>query len=291
MCGVAGSLSWTRLDQPEHVVCICDAMMHRGPDASGVQTSEEVIFGHRRLSILDLTNGADQPMWDHARRFLISFNGEIYNYKEVRALLSQYGAAFRTQSDTEVILEAWKHWGVRALQHFVGMFAFALWDSAAHTLYLARDRMGEKPLYFAPFGDSLCDGVVFASELTALVKHPVVRREVNFDAVVQYLATNYVYSAHSILKNVHKLAPAHVMIFEKGQAPRTECYWALEDFINHKKTWRSETEAQAEFHRLLDQAVTEQRQSDVPLGAFLSGGVDSSTITGALTHADPATTL
>jgi asparagine synthase (glutamine-hydrolysing) len=268
-----------------------DRMVHRGPDASGLQVSEEAIFGHRRLSILDLTAAADQPMWDPSHRLLLSFNGEIYNYKDIRAVLEQSGVVFRTQSDTEVLLEAWKRWGLEALQRLVGMFAFAVWDNEEHVLFLARDRMGEKPLYYTAFGKDLSEGVLFASELTALLPHPAVKREVNFDAVVQYLSTNYVFGAHSILRGVHKLAPAHVMVFRKGQAPTIQCYWHLEDFVNHKKSWSSKEQAQAAFQELLQEAVRGQRQSDVPLGTFLSGGVDSSTITGALALGYPESPL
>ncbi|MDR0407008.1 MAG: asparagine synthase (glutamine-hydrolyzing) [Holosporales bacterium] len=291
MCGIAGSLSWGKPDNPENIERMLKAIVYRGPDAAGVEISEQVILGHRRLSIIDLTGAANQPMWDHTRRFLITFNGEIYNYKEVRLLLEQNGAVFKTCGDTEVILEAWKQWGINALAHFVGMFAFAIWDSVEHILFLARDRMGEKPLYLTGFNRDFSRGVLFASELTALIKHSDVQREINFDAVVQYLATNYVFGRHSILKNVHKLAPAHLMIFKEDHAPETLCYWHLEDSINQKKAWPSEAEAQEVFKGLLQEAVAQQRQSDVPLGTFLSGGVDSSTITGALALGGPSSSL
>ncbi|MDR2412293.1 MAG: asparagine synthase (glutamine-hydrolyzing) [Holosporales bacterium] len=291
MCGIAGSVSWGKPDQPEHIVRVLERLEHRGPNASGLQVSEEAILGHRRLSILDLRTAADQPMRDRTRRFLISFNGEIYNYKDLRSRLEQRGIVFQTESDTEVLLEAWALWGIETLQQCVGMFAFALWDSAEHILFLARDRMGEKPLYYTALGEDLTHGLLFASELTALLPYPALKREVNFDAVVQYLSTNYIFGAHSILRSVHKLAPAHVMIYQKGRTPDIRCYWPLETYFHHKPHWSSSEKAQEAFQHLLQRAVREQRQSDVPLGTFLSGGVDSSTITGALVRSAPQTPL
>lgn len=279
MCGIAGSLSWKNKDNPQNIQKIIDALYHRGPDAEGLIQKDPIIFGHRRLSIIDLDPRSNQPLFDHTKQYCITYNGELYNYLTLRSTLESLGAQFKTTSDTEVILESFKMWGVDCLQHFIGMFAFALWDAREQQLFLARDRMGEKPLFYAPYnGQNLESGLIFASELKGLVAHPHVKKEVNIDALKQFLTFNYLLTDTCIFQNIYKLPPAHFLLLKKGNAPALKCYWHLKDFFLHKKEIK-EQEAIEECRALLKMAVEGQMVSNVPLGSFLSGGIDSSTVT------------
>lgn len=257
-------------------------LAHRGPDADGVWTDAEagVGFGHRRLSIIDLSPAGAQPMVSASGRFVVSYNGEIYNIEELRPALEARGVRFRGHSDTEVLLEACAAWGVEAAaKRVIGMFAFALWDRAERCLYLVRDRMGIKPLYYSATPERF----TFASELTGLRAHPGFEAEIDRDAVDAFLALDYVPSPHSIYRGVRKLEPGMVLRVE-GAAPeavRIEPYWTLEKAAQRGAADRfpgSFKEATDELERLLSDAVKRRMAADVPLGAFLSGGVDSSTV-------------
>src|SRR5271166_3336303 len=175
MCGIAGAVSWTGKIDAAAIAAMSERLAHRGPDASGVAALGPAVFGHRRLSIIDTSSAADQPMFDDAGRLMLVFNGEIYNFREIRTELETTGARFRTRSDSEVILAAYRRWDVRCLDRFNGMFAFALWDDDRRRLFLARDRAGEKPLFFSQVGGD----IIFASELNAMLVHPQVRREIS----------------------------------------------------------------------------------------------------------------
>lgn len=276
MCGIAGQLSWVQPPNRGAVEAMTAGLRHRGPDAQAVQEFGPIALGHARLSILDLSVAANQPMLDGDGVCAIVFNGEIYNFGELRRELEARGARFRTSGDTEVLLEAYKAWGTGCLARLNGMFAFALWDFRRQTLLLARDRFGKKPLYYFRTPDG---GVAFASELKALRRHPQCPRTLDDGAIRQYLALNYTLSARCILHGVNKLSPAYWLELSQGVADRMECYWNYADAFRRKSRFRSEAEAVEALDTLLADAVRLRMISDVPLGAFLSGGIDSSTIT------------
>jgi asparagine synthase (glutamine-hydrolysing) len=258
-----------------------DAIAHRGPDADGFYVNGSVGLGHRRLSIIDLQTG-DQPLGNEDGTVWVVFNGEIYNFREVRAVLEQNGHVFRTQSDTEVIVHGYEEWGPDVVQRLRGMFAFGLWDERARRLLLARDRLGVKPVYYSTLGGR---GLVFGSEIKAVLEHPGVSREWRFDAVDAYLALQYVPTPLTAFADVMKLPPAHRMIVEGGRV-RLERYWSL-TFPGNGDALR-EAEYLERLDELLHEAVRIRLISDVPLGAFLSGGVDSSAVVAAMAETSDA---
>ncbi len=281
MCGIAGifHIETAKPVDPERVRQMTDAIAHRGPDGSGVWTALGVGLGHRRLSIIDLAGGA-QPMASDDGRVVVSFNGEIYNFSELRRELEAAGYVFRTNSDTEVILHGWRHWGADCIARFHGFFVFALYDAKERQLLLARDRLGVKPLHYA----SLSDGsIIFGSELKALLAHPAMRREPNVTALDDYLAFGYVPDHNCILRGIKKLPAGHFMLLQQGKPmPAPAEYWDI-DFS--KRVKGSQQELEEELLRLMRQAVTSRMVADVPLGAFLSGGVDSSTVVALMAEA------
>ena len=281
MCGLTGWLSWRRPPAAGIVEAMNQRLRHRGPDASGIAATGPVVLGHRRLSIIDLSAAANQPMWDASRRLLIILNGEIYNFKDLRGELEQRGVGFRTASDTEVMLEAYRCWGVDFVERLNGMFAFALWDEDRQTLLLARDRMGEKPLFMADDGEG---GLLFASEIGALRAHPAVGRRMDPRALGQYLALNYTLGDACLLAGVTKLPPAHLLLLQRGRVPSLRQYWDLAPHFREKPRHISEAAAVHDLSDLIDDAVRMRMIADVPLGVFLSGGVDSSSVTAAMAH-------
>lgn len=263
---------------------LTDAVRHRGPDADGIWTDAPVGvgFGHRRLSIVDLSPTGAQPMQDASGRYVITYNGEIYNAPELRHELEQFGHTFVGTSDTEILLAAIAQWGLEsALRHTVGMFAFALWDKKQKTLSLARDRVGKKPLYFYQRNGL----VVFGSEIKVLLSHPDVHAELNLDAVASYLRLAYVPSPLAIFRYVEKVAPATIVQFREGAGVRHILYWDMESVAeNGLRAPRTISIEQAieEADLLLRDAAIKRTLSDVPLGVFLSGGIDSSLIAAVL---------
>ena len=289
MCGVAGF--WRppggATEEVEGIARhMADALMHRGPDDNGVwiDTQSGIALSHRRLSILDLSAQGHQPMLSVSGRYVVAFNGEIYNFAELRHELErEAGAGWRGHSDTEVMLAAFEHWGVlQALQRFVGMFAIALWDSREHVLHLARDRMGEKPLYYGWAGDTL----LFGSELKALRAHPGFRINIDRDALALYLRYGCVPAPHSIYAGIEKLQPGSVLslnrdAFLSKRCPAVQPYWDLATVASDGARHSDEPDSGQlvdELDGALRGAVAAQMVADVPLGAFLSGGVDSSTV-------------
>jgi len=283
MCGIAGAVSWTGRVDAAAIASMTKQLVHRGPDASGVATLGPAVFGHRRLSIIDTSSAADQPMFDGARRLMLVFNGEIYNFREIRTELETTGASFRTRCDSEVILAAYQRWDVKCLDHFNGMFAFALWDEDQSRLLLARDRAGEKPLFF-----SQVDGeIIFASELNAMLVHPQVRREISHTAVSQFLSFNYVLTSACLVAGVQKLPPAHYLLLDGGGHARVRRYWDLAASFREKRGIASEQLATEELAALIEDSVRLRLVSDVPLGAFLSGGIDSASVVAAMSRVLP----
>jgi len=274
MCGIAGmfDLAGKREFDGELLHRMNESQFHRGPDEGGVHLEPGVGLAHRRLSIIDLSSG-QQPMFSADGRLCVVFNGEIYNFMDLAEDLRAKGYSFRTHCDTEVILYAWREWGEACVDHFRGMFAFALYDRDRDCLFLARDRLGIKPLFYAVLPDGQ---LIFGSELKVLKQHPKLPREVDAQAIEDYFALGYVPEPRTIYHGVHKLPPGHVLLYERGQPlPSPRQYWDL----------HFEPEPVADEHALREQLIERMREAvdirlvaEVPLGAFLSGGVDSSAV-------------
>lgn len=281
MCGIAGFVAFDGLsDQAGDIAAsMRDVLTHRGPDEAGLHLDARAALAHRRLSIVDLGNG-QQPMANEDGAIWVTFNGEIYNHEELRPRLEARGHRYRTHSDTETILHAYEEWGDDCVQQFRGMFAFAIWDSRRQRLLLVRDRLGVKPLYY----QATDDGVVFGSEIKALLQHPDVTRQWDPEAIDAFLAFQYVPSPLSIYRHIKKLPAAHLMVVERGRSTLRR-YWTL------PFTGDVHTEPEPVLLDRLDELVTEsvglRLMGDVPLGAFLSGGIDSSIVVAAMAQLNP----
>jgi asparagine synthase (glutamine-hydrolysing) len=282
MCGIAGIFhpDVPKPVDPARVLAMCDVLAHRGPDGSGVWTTAGVGLGHRRLAIIDLTEAASQPMLSADGRIALTYNGEIYNFLEVRAELEAKGHVFRTESDTEVIIAGWRQWGPDCLSRFNGMFAFALFDADRDLLFLARDRLGVKPLHYAELADG---ALIFASELKGLLAHPLFRRSPSPQAVEDYLAFGYVPDDSSIVAGVKKLPAGHFLLVQRGRPVPQPVRWWDVDFS--PSSVRSQRQLKGELTEHMRQAVRSRMIADVPLGAFLSGGVDSSAVVAFMAEA------
>jgi len=269
MCGICGKLLFDRnqLVDPGLIVAMANTMFHRGPDDSGLYVSGNVGLGHRRLSIIDLNTGK-QPISNEDDTVWIVFNGEIYNYKDLRHDLTQKGHQFKTNTDTEVIVHAYEEYGAQCLSELRGMFAFAIWDANRQALFIARDRVGIKPLYYCQSPGQL----IFASEMKAILKDVSVQREVNLPMVDRFLTYYYVPGDETILKGIRKLSPGHYLMAKDGKV-ETKQYWNL-DFSLKNET-HSFVEAKERLLELLKESARLHMISDVPVGFLLSGGVDS----------------
>ncbi len=276
MCGIAGFLIFDRAASASQktLKVMTDILIHRGPDGSGYWTKGPVALGHRRLAIIDLNTG-QQPMFYNEGRLCITFNGEIYNYLEIRDELLGKGYSFLTNSDTEVILAAYAEWGTDCVNHFNGMWAFALWDESNQRLFCSRDRLGEKPFYYAVTNNTF----IFASELKSIFVHGV-PKIINEDMLDTYLCLTYIPAPYSFYKNIYKLRPGHSLIVENG-AIRDQQYWNVE-FVPEKDAIKDEKQIFTTFEALFNDAVRLRMRADVPFGAFLSGGLDSSCIVAAM---------
>ena len=273
MCGIAGLFDTRRhaLFDDALIQRMTDAVAHRGPDGSGIHIEPGLALGHRRLSIIDRAGG-HQPMHMPDNGLVIVFNGEIYNFMELRAELEQAGARFVTRSDTEVLLHGWRHWNTGMLARLQGMFAFALWDAHAETLFLGRDKFGKKPLHYAALPDGT---LVFGSEIKSILCHPGVGRSLDPQAVSDFFTYGYVPDPKTIYAAIRKLPPAHYILARRGRPLQINCYWNLLDTLEQSGGPRPDSD---DLIDLLKAATGRRLISDVPLGALLSGGVDSSAV-------------
>jgi len=276
MCGIAGFVQYKHKANQETLGGLStlkkmgDTIIHRGPDAHGEYIEDQVGLCHRRLSIIDLSESGTQPMISDDQRYILVFNGEIYNFQELRKEAQEAGYVFRTQTDSEVILALFHQEGEQCVKKLNGMFAFAIWDKLKQELFLARDRIGKKPLYYYDNGNEF----IFASEIKAILAHPAAKKRVNKEAVYDFFAYQYIPDPKTIFENTHKLKPGHCLSVS-AERVKDYPYWDI-SFSKHSS--KSETEISEELLHILDESTRQRMISDVPLGAFLSGGVDSSGI-------------
>jgi asparagine synthase (glutamine-hydrolysing) len=288
MCGITGLFDTrARRDFDRGLLQrMNDSQAHRGPDGKGLHVEPGVGLGHRRLSIIDIATG-QQPLYNEDGSVVVVFNGEIYNFQELIPELQALGHVFHTRSDTEVIVHAWEAWGERCVDRFRGMFAFALYDRNREILFLARDRLGVKPLYYAILADGT---LLFGSELKSLLVHPGLGREIDPCAVEEYFALGYVAEPRTVFTSTKKLPPAHTLIVKRGQpVPEPVEYWDVRFTLASQITLE---EACEELNRRLEESIRLRMISEVPLGAFLSGGVDSSAVVATMARIsnDPVNT-
>lgn len=276
MCGIAGifNIKGERVE-PAVLRKMTDAIAHRGPDGEGQWIEGNVGLGHRRLAIIDLSPAGHQPMVSAEQRFVLSYNGEIYNFKELRSELEALGHHFRSRTDSEVVLNAWAEWGEDCVTRFNGMFAFAIWDKREQSLYLVRDRYGIKPLYYACWGQTF----LFGSEQKAILAHPVAQRVLDKKALLEYFTFQNIFTDRTLLQGVKLLPPATVARITRDSSgtPKISRYWDYRfrepDHPGDPREYREELD------RLMRQAVSRQLVTDVELGSYLSGGMDSGTLT------------
>ncbi|RPI55802.1 MAG: asparagine synthase (glutamine-hydrolyzing) [Acidobacteria bacterium] len=284
MCGIAGIIRWHHAPVAEQEIrAMCGLMVHRGPDEEGIYVKDGVGLGMRRLSIIDL-EGGQQPVFNEDGTVCVVFNGEIYNYRELRRQMARAGHAFRTAGDTETIVHLYEEYGVRCIDHLRGMFAFAIWDMRHKRLLLARDRLGIKPLYYAEFDG----GVAFASELKPILALPDVDRTVSWRALSHLFTFLATPSSQSIVNGVRKLEPGRLAVAERGSSLRVERYWDVEFEPDEVS---SEGELVERLREVLADSVAAHETSDVPVGAFLSGGIDSSAVVATMAAGRPGRTI
>jgi asparagine synthase (glutamine-hydrolysing) len=281
MCGICGKVSFKNNVVDRSLIAnMCQRLIHRGPDDEGIYTSLHVGLGQRRLSIIDLSRGAVAPLPNEDGTIWVTFNGEIYNFQELKAELIEKGHVFRTATDTEVIVHLYEEYGTQCLTKMRGMFAFALWDSNQKRLFTARDRLGKKPFFYTKTSSSL----IFGSEIQAILTDPEVSVSPNFAAIDQYLTYQYVPSPLTAFAGIFKLPPAHFLTCEANGAIEIHRYWSPPLL---EKTTASPDEIEAELLERLKEAVRLRLISDVPLGAFLSGGVDSASVVALMALESP----
>ncbi len=276
MCGIAGIFNLNgEPASPNLLKNMTDAIAHRGPDGEGHYTDGYIGLGHRRLAIIDLSPAGQQPMISANKQIVLSYNGEVYNFRELRKELEKLGHKFHSQTDSEVVLNAWVEWGEDSVHHFNGMFAFSVWDKKKKTLYLVRDRYGIKPLYYTQWGSVF----IFGSEQKAILQHPIVKKEIDKKAMLEYFTFQNIFSDRTLLKNIKLLEPGSIakIQYSKDKQLNIRKYWDYHfKEVNNPKDLR---EYREELDRLLKQAVSRQLVTDVELGSYLSGGMDSGTLT------------
>jgi len=273
MCGIAGILQLDGSSPSKQILeGMTRTLAHRGPDGEGFHIDGPIGLGHRRLSIIDLSNAGAQPMCNEDGSIWITYNGEIYNFMQIRSVLQSRGHVFSSQTDSEVIVHAYEEWGVACLQKFNGMFAFGLWDNKKSILWLVRDRLGVKPLFYC----QLPNVILFASEIKAILAHPDVDRQVDVQALAYYLGLNYTPAPFTLFKHVRQILPGNYLFVEHGGRVNHKEYWDIQ--YEENNYLKSENEYLQKFDQLLEDSVKLRLVSDVPFGAFLSGGIDSSAV-------------
>jgi asparagine synthase (glutamine-hydrolysing) len=276
MCGIYGYLSTKEKVAPDILHSMGDSLRHRGPDGEGEEIQQSVEWGiglgHTRLSVIDLSPAGKQPMCNEDETIWITYNGEIYNFRELRTELQRNGHRFKSNSDTEVIIHLYEERGVRCLERLNGMFAFAIWDRSEKTLFLARDRIGKKPLHYGLYDG----GIVFGSEIKALLKHPKIVREIDLGSLNKYLSYEYVPAPGTIFKSIQKVRPGCFLLYKNGEV-KTEKYWDI-PLSDHPISYKTEDEYVEELREILEKSVRSRLLADVPVGVFLSGGLDSSLV-------------
>lgn len=274
MCGIAGRISWSKPNRSDTVRKMCETMYRRGPDDSGILDLGKIILGHRRLSIIDLSHKAKQPMSSLDKRYHIVYNGEIYNFRQLKKDLEKSGVTFKSGTDSEVVLYSYIHWGPASLDKFNGMFAFAIWDDLSGELFLARDRFGKKPLYYYMDEEKL----VFASLLSALKCDNEITFSISYESLNCYLALGYILNPLTLYKEIFKLEPAsYIKVSDEGKKVEKRCYWEYADCFGREISG-NEDKIAGDLLDLLGEAVKRRMIADVPIGAFLSGGIDSSSV-------------
>ncbi|GAB1354788.1 hypothetical protein MASR1M12_35270 [Erysipelotrichia bacterium] len=283
MCGITGFFNpESNFDPQPFLEIATNSLAHRGPDASGTWVTGNLAgLGHRRLSIIDLSESANQPMVSGNGRFVIAFNGEIYNFATVRKQLEDCGTIFKSNSDTEVVIEAFATWGTECVSRFIGMFAFAIFDLRDQRLFLCRDRAGVKPLHYFWDGHFFA----FASEIRALREYPAFRKQLNRQAVAEFFQYGYISQPDSIYQNVKKLPPGSwLQIDLETKAPVITSYWDIRNYLNGSQAQANPEELENRLEKLLCEAFSYRMVADVEVGVFLSGGLDSSLVTALLTR-------
>lgn len=284
MCGIYGYTSHRGQVEENLLARMGKSLEHRGPDDEGQKVLRvgelSIGLGHRRLSIIDLSSAARQPMSNEDESIWLVFNGEIYNFKELRRELEQKGHRFKSNSDSEVIIHLYEEKGTRCLEQLKGMFAFALWDGRSHSLFMARDRIGKKPLHYA----CTHDGIVFASEIKALLRHPMVSREIDLNSLNKYLTYEYVPAPNSIFKSIKKIEPGHYLLVHKGKIQSFQ-YWDI-PLVDYPVVDKTEEEYIEELRAILERSVKARLVADVPIGVFLSGGIDSGLVAALVARHD-----
>jgi len=279
LCGITGVYNINSKERQNNktIKKMTDCLTHRGPDDSGTYIDDKIALGHKRLKIIDLTKKAHQPMSDRKKEIFVAFNGEIYNFQEIKNDLLKKGYSFKSSSDTEVIIYAYKAWGIKCIEKFNGMFAFALYDKKQDKLYLVRDRLGIKPLFYTMFDEK----IIFSSEIKAILKYPQFKKEPNWKAISSYLSYRYVIGKETFFGNIYSLLPAHYLEIKGGVMREVE-YWDVPLIANKndmgKKFYMNK------IKELLTNSVKLRMVSDVPLGAYLSGGLDSSIIVALMSN-------
>ncbi len=285
MCGICGIIG-TKISQPvdkDTLLKMTRVMKHRGPDEQGIYYCGSVGLGSRRLSIIDLAGGR-QPIANEDESLWIVFNGEIYNYRELRRYLEKKGHTFRTQTDTEVILHLYEEFGLECVQHLNGIFAFAIWDTPRQELTLARDRMGIKPLYYTETANHF----IFGSELKVILAHPEVKREVDLNSLNEYLSYEYVPSPRTIIRHIYRLEPGHTLSYN-SHGFQIQPYWNLSLARSESRPPVHWGDYAASLYDMLKNSIQQELVSDVPVGVLLSGGIDSSTVAALMTELYPGT--
>jgi asparagine synthase (glutamine-hydrolysing) len=283
MCGITGIWDFKDKISPEVLGKMTDVLNHRGPDDSGIFVDQKnnIGLGHRRLSIIDLSSAGHQPMSNDEKSIWVTYNGEIYNFGEIRTELEGKGHKFKSNSDTEVIIKSYEEWGIESIKKYRGMFAFAIWDTRKEKLFLIRDRTGVKPLYYYLNNDLL----IFSSELKSFHQHPKFKKEINFSSLALFLQFGYILAPNTIFNNAYKLKPGHYLEVDKNRNVKETKYWDIVNFYLAEPINGTENEIEKELERILIESFKYRMVSDVPVGVFLSGGIDSSLVT-ALLQAD-----